>query len=104
MTNKTANIYRENVDWQGKKTLTLIGSYDVWLEEAVVTRLALRGSRKSEYGSEVIVGRGTIFLYDEVNDLENCIFEIDGKQHEAVNVDIFWDDDGSFHHAEITYR
>ena len=97
-TNKTAIFKRKNLDWQGKLSEENIGAYGVWVEEAEVTRL------DPQKVGEVVVGKGIIFLADYIDNINNCKVEIDNKELDIINVDTFWDDDGSFHHFEITYR
>ena len=95
ITNKSINFYRKSVSVSGSVTRTLIDSYDVWWEPAEVTRWQ---------PGEVIVGKGLIFLFDEIDDLWTCSVQIEGEYFDIVGVSRFFDRKGNFHHAECTYR
>ena len=95
---KTITLKRKSVDWQGKLTETSLGPFSAWVEEAEVTRWM------PERAGELVVGKGTIFLFDWVDDVNKCKVAIDGKEYDIVGVSTFWDDDDSFHHFEIVYR
>lgn len=102
-TNASITIYREGTNWKHEKTSSLVGSYDVWLEQTSVYNYR-------NFGGDTVrekLGDGLIILQDDI-DLEGCYWQggdtvTETKKHYFKDWDRFIDDDQSFHHIEAVY-
>lgn len=94
-TNKTIEIYRKSRDRYGAETKEFVGNFDVWWEPSEVIRWM---------PGETAVGKGTVFLFDEVSELFRCCLLIDSEYFDVVSIDRFFNQNGSFHHAECVYK
>jgi len=102
-TNASIYIYREATNWKHEKTASLVGSYDVWLEQTSVYAYdSAGGGRVREK-----LGDGLVILQNDL-DLTGCYWQggstlTETKKHEFKDWDRFIDKDGSFHHIEAVY-
>jgi len=98
MTNANVSLVRIVKDWQGNEEEVTVGDYAVWLEQAERTMFMPKQS------GEIVVGRGMVFFFDDILNINECKISYNDEMFDIVSADRYIDDDGSFHHLEVTYR
>ena len=98
-TNGSINIYKRTKSYKGEITNTLVGSYDIWVneEEQFIYR--------NVGGATTLVktGKGIIFLFEEV-DLKNCFLKYLTKVYEIISINTYRKSATEFGHTEIIYE
>jgi len=101
ITNATVRLYRRAQQKDGSVAETDLGQYEVWREEGstiVVGRMP--------GGGEVIareLGRGTLFIWDDLGDVSGCVVEVGGERFQIVEARRFELPGRGFNHIEATY-
>jgi len=100
-TNANINIYRESTNWKHEKTVSLVGSYDVWLENVSVTEF--KTIQDTVVSNKL--GDGLVILTEDL-DLTNCFWAADSTavtRHYFLDWDKFYSRDTTLHHIEAMY-
>jgi hypothetical protein len=101
-TNATVDISVRSRDWKNDETITLVGTYKVWLDEHSSTVIRnVVGQRSSQI--QLDISRGVVIMFIDI-DLTDSIVNINGYDYEIITWDRFLDRKGNFHHLEFIYR
>lgn len=98
ITNTVVTIKRKTSTGSGSFGKTVLGSFDVWLEQESVAAQRRVGS----ITNELSIPRGTLFLFEDI-DLTDCFVTIDNTDYPIDAFDRYIDRRGNFHHIEASY-
>jgi len=98
-TNATIIVKRETSNYKQGKTVTTVGTYAVWHEEAVVKAYKSVNGRPVEE----VLGSGMVILFNNIT-LTNCYLLINSVRRDIISFDRFTRADGTFHHIEVVYK
>jgi len=102
-TNKTIEIWTNERNWQGDTAITLVGSYDVYLEENATKDIFSMPEDKGSHSDAVQnSSRGFFILYENIN-MDKKLIKYDGESYIVKKWDRFTDRKKAFHHSEVTY-
>jgi hypothetical protein len=103
-TNKTIEIYENVRDWEGNLSSSLVGTYDVYLEETATKEVFSNPYDEGSHSDAVQnSSRGFFMLFVNLN-LDGKTISYDGTTYTIKGWDRFVDRKGNFHHIEATYK
>ena len=99
-TNTTISIYRKPTLPTSEDSPTLVGTYDVWLQERI--NIVTSANDLDLPAAILEQAKGLVILWDDI-DLSNCYMTYNGVNYEITGTFRFMLRDDRFHHREFIY-